>query len=46
MGDVSQDEGRTILFVSHNMAAVQKFCKKGIYLDQGVIKDNNHIARS
>lgn len=28
-------EGRTILFVSHNMAAVQSLCKKGLLLNQG-----------
>lgn len=32
-----QRSGRTILFVSHNMAAVQKLCNKGIVLNQGRI---------
>ena len=27
--------GRTILFVSHNMAAVQRLCTRGVYLKQG-----------
>lgn len=31
-------QGRTILFVSHNMAAVRQFCSKCILLSQGVIK--------
>ena len=35
MGDVSKSEGRTVLFVSHNMAAVQNLCTKGILLDKG-----------
>lgn len=35
MGDVSKGEGRTVLFVSHNMGAVNQLCKKGIYLKQG-----------
>jgi lipopolysaccharide transport system ATP-binding protein len=30
-------EGRTVLFVSHNMAAVQSLCTKGIWLKQGMI---------
>lgn len=30
-------EGRTVLFVSHNMAAVQQLCSKGIYLRNGGI---------
>jgi lipopolysaccharide transport system ATP-binding protein len=34
MDDVSRG-GRTVLFVSHNMAAVQRLCQKGIYLEKG-----------
>jgi lipopolysaccharide transport system ATP-binding protein len=33
-------EGRTILFVSHNMAAVKKLCKRGILLKSGKIEVN------
>ncbi len=35
MGDVSKSEGRTVLFVSHNMGAVQNLCNKTIYLSNG-----------
>ena len=35
MGDVSKGEGRTVLFVSHNLTAVKELCKRGILLDQG-----------
>jgi lipopolysaccharide transport system ATP-binding protein len=35
MGEVSRGEGRTILFVSHNMAAVKTLCTKGIVLKNG-----------
>ncbi len=35
MGDVSKGEGRTVLFVSHNLTAVKELCKTGILLDQG-----------
>lgn len=38
MGEVSKSQGRTVLFVSHNMNAVQKLCEKAIYLDNGQIK--------
>ncbi len=38
MGDVSAKEGRTILFVSHNMSAIKGLCKKGILLDRGQLK--------
>ncbi|SIS96801.1 ABC-type polysaccharide/polyol phosphate transport system, ATPase component [Chryseobacterium ureilyticum] len=37
MGDVTKGEGRTILFVSHNMTAVKELCTKGILLNQGLI---------
>ena len=36
MQDVSE-EGRTILFVSHNMAAISSLCNKGIYLIDGKV---------
>jgi lipopolysaccharide transport system ATP-binding protein len=36
MGDVTQ-EGRTVLFVSHNMAAVQNLCSRAMCLSQGSI---------
>jgi lipopolysaccharide transport system ATP-binding protein len=35
MNDVSKGEGRTVLFVSHNMAAVENLCNKGIVLNNG-----------
>ncbi|GEM54394.1 ABC transporter ATP-binding protein [Flavobacterium branchiophilum NBRC 15030 = ATCC 35035] len=38
MGDVSKGEGRTVLFVSHNMAAVSTLCNKGIYLKNGLVE--------
>ena len=36
MGDVAH-EGRTVLFVSHNMRAIKYLCNKGILLDHGTI---------
>lgn len=45
MGDVSKGEGRTVLFVSHNMAAVTQLCKNGIYLQDGILKDFNKIRK-
>lgn len=38
MKDVSSEEGRTILFVSHNMAAVSSLCTRTIYLENGQVK--------
>ena len=37
MKDVSQGEGRTVLFVSHNMSAVRNLCKRGIVLHNGIL---------
>lgn len=37
MEDVSKKEGRTVLFVSHNMAAVSQICTKGIVLSSGTV---------
>lgn len=36
MGDVAK-QGRTVLFVSHNMGAISSICEKGIVLDAGRI---------
>lgn len=36
MNDVSQKEGRTVLFVSHNMQAISTLCTKGIFMVNGV----------
>jgi lipopolysaccharide transport system ATP-binding protein len=43
MQDVSKGEGRTVLFVSHNMAAVKSLCKTGIILENGLIKQIGEI---
>ena len=43
MKDVSQGQGRTVLFVSHNMASVKSLCKTGILLEQGMIKEMSPI---
>ncbi|MBL9216338.1 MAG: ABC transporter ATP-binding protein [Opitutaceae bacterium] len=35
MGEVARDSGRTVLFVSHNTAALQAICRTGLWLQQG-----------
>jgi len=35
MQDVSRSDGRTVLFVSHNMDAVQRLCGRAILLERG-----------
>ena len=42
IGDVAK-EGRTVLFVSHNMAAVGQLCTKGILLSDGQVTDQGPI---
>ncbi len=44
MGDISKGEGRTVLFVSHNMAAVQNLCSKGILLENGMVSAQGEIG--
>jgi len=42
MQDISNADGRTVLFVSHNMVAVQNLCTRCIVLENGnIIKDSN-----
>ena len=38
MGEVAERGGRTVLFVSHNMAAVQSLCERVIHLENGKSK--------
>ena len=40
MQDVSQKEGRTVLFVSHNMAAIGELTQRCIYLEAGKVKSD------
>ena len=39
MGDVSKGEGRTVLFVSHNIDAVTKLCNSAMFLKNGNLLD-------
>ena len=43
MQDVASKEGRTILFVSHNMAAVQGLCGTVVYLDSGRVRATGNV---
>jgi len=43
MQDISSGGGRTVLFVSHNMASVQKLCTRGILLENGGISFEGKI---
>jgi lipopolysaccharide transport system ATP-binding protein len=39
MGDVSKNDGRTVLFVSHNMTSIQKLCTNSILLENGIVSN-------
>jgi lipopolysaccharide transport system ATP-binding protein len=43
MQDVSKGEGRTVLFVSHNMASIKQLCSKGVLLENGTVSFNGNI---
>jgi lipopolysaccharide transport system ATP-binding protein len=46
MQEVSQGQGRTVLFVSHNMTAVNSLCQHGIYLKTGLIHYSGSIQNT
>jgi len=46
MGDVSKGEGRTVLFVSHDLNAVSQICQTGILLNQGLVEYNGAIRQT
>ncbi|MBO4646563.1 MAG: ATP-binding cassette domain-containing protein [Lentisphaeria bacterium] len=46
MHDISSDSGRTILFVSHNLRAVQLLCNKGLLLNHGHMEYFGDVAQA
>jgi lipopolysaccharide transport system ATP-binding protein len=44
MQDVSTQEGRTVLFVSHNMAAVTTLCQRALFIDGGRVTHDGPAA--
>ncbi len=45
MQDVSKGEGRTVLFVSHNMGAIKNLCGKGLLLSNGNLMEYGEISK-
>lgn len=46
MNELSSGEGRTVLFVSHNMAQVKNLCNKGIVLEKGrIVRQDDEIDK-
>jgi len=45
MGDVSK-KGRTVLFVSHNMSAIQHLCIHALYLERGKVRHSGTVSET
>lgn len=45
MKEVSENQGRTVLFVSHDLRAIQKFCNKSVLLDKGRLIEFNDTGK-
>jgi lipopolysaccharide transport system ATP-binding protein len=45
MEDVAKQQGRTVIFVSHNMAAVRTLCSRAILLQNGSLADSGPTSR-
>lgn len=45
MGEVSTGEGRTVLFVSHNMGSIRELCTKSILLANGYISEYTSTSK-
>ncbi len=46
MQDVSTKEGRTVLFVSHNLLSVRNLCTRGLVLDKGNVSFNGTVDQA
>ncbi|WP_374329173.1 polysaccharide ABC transporter ATP-binding protein [Soonwooa sp.] len=46
MGDVTKGEGRTVLFVSHNMTSVKELCSNGILMKNGMVSYQGDILET
>ena len=46
MSDVSRSQGRTILYVSHNMNTIRQLCNRGIVLDHGKLIYDGDVEES
>jgi lipopolysaccharide transport system ATP-binding protein len=45
MKDVSEKDGRTVLFVSHNMASLRALCTRGLLINHGTIEEEGEIKK-
>lgn len=44
MQDISHKEGRTVLFVSHNMASIRNLCTRGVLLEDGMVRKIGSVS--
>ncbi|MBD2104415.1 ATP-binding cassette domain-containing protein [Leptolyngbya sp. FACHB-261] len=44
MSDVSEKQGKTILFVSHNMTAIKSLCERAICMSRGTLVDEGEAS--
>lgn len=44
MNEISKQDGRTVLFVSHNMAAIKNLCNRCIYIKEGRIVGDSNVT--
>ncbi|MFM2264688.1 MAG: hypothetical protein RLZ77_104 [Bacteroidota bacterium] len=44
MGEVSKGDGRTVMFVSHNMAAIKNLCDKAILFNKGQLVSFGNVT--
>jgi len=45
MSDVNHGEGKTVLFVSHNLSAIKSLCNKGVVLNNGLLYTHGAIDK-
>lgn len=43
MSQLSYGDGRTVLFVSHNMAAIKQLCNSSLLLENGILKHSGSV---
>lgn len=46
MGEVSESEGRTVLYVSHNMNTIRQLCTRCIVLDHGTVVFDGDVEKA
>lgn len=44
MNDVSKNQGRTVLFVSHNMASVMELCDRALLMQNGTVHSTGNVS--